>query len=399
MSPTAKRIPSSRLRELILRPSTGVRYVIHLLTVAAVAVGVAITAVTPAGATASLSHAPSFLGHLTTRTTVASTVPGNGDVNPYGVAIVPRSIGRLDRGSVLVSNFNNSSNAQGTGSTIVEVSPQHAVTLFAHIDAAHLPGVCPGGIGLTTALAVFRSGWVVVGSLPTADGSSATAKSGCLLVLDATGRVVETWSGPMINGPWDLAAVDDGGIGTLFVTNVLNGTVAAGGAVVDKGTVVRIQVDFDPGRLPRATSMTTIATGFPERTDPAALVVGPTGVAVGPGGVVYVADTAGNRLAMIPDGLHRMIPVGHGAQTLTAGGELNGPLGLALTPDGHLLSTNGGDGNIVETTPFGHQVATLSLDASGTPPGAGALFGLAVPPGPARIWFVDDADNTLNLES
>jgi hypothetical protein len=339
-----------------------------------------------------------FLGQLTTRTTVASTVPGNGDVNPYGVAIVPRSMGHLRLGSVLVSNFNDMTNAQGTGSTIVEVSPHGAVTLFAHIDAAHLPGACPGGIGLTTALAVFRSGWVVVGSLPTMAGDSTTAKAGCLLVLDSMGHVVETWSGPMINGPWDLAALDDGGTGTIFVTNVLNGTVAAGGAVVDKGTVVRLEVDFDLGHLPRVTSMTTIATGFPEHTDPAALVVGPTGVAVGPTGVVYVADTAGNRIAMIPNGVHRMLPLGHGAMTLTSGGALNGPLGLALATDGHLLSTNGGDGNVVETTPFGHQVAMLSLDASGNPPGAGALFGLAVPPGPARVWFVDDADNTLNLE-
>jgi hypothetical protein len=222
--------------------------------------------------------------------------------------------------------------------------------------------------------------------------------AGCLLVLDASGHVVETLTGPMINGPWDLAALDHGGTGTLFVTNVLNGTVAAGGATVDDGTVVRIQLDFDPGRLPLATSMVTIATGFPEHTDPAALVVGPTGVAVGAGGVVYVADTAGNRIAMIPNGVHRMLPFGNGGLTVTAGGALNGPLGLAMAPDGHLLSTNGGDGNLVETTPFGHQIAMLSLDSSGSPPGAGALFGLAVPPGPARIWFVDDADNTLNLQ-
>ena len=56
-------------------------------------------------------------------TTIGSTVPANGDVNPYGVAVVPHSRGRLHRGDVLVSNFNNKANLQGTGTTIVQVSP------------------------------------------------------------------------------------------------------------------------------------------------------------------------------------------------------------------------------------------------------------------------------------
>src|SRR5262249_38132295 len=54
-------------------------------------------------------------------TTVASTVPANGDINPYGVAVVPRSTGNLQQGHILVSNFNNSQNQQGTGSTIVDI--------------------------------------------------------------------------------------------------------------------------------------------------------------------------------------------------------------------------------------------------------------------------------------
>ena len=55
--------------------------------------------------------------------TVASTVPPNGDVNPYGVAIVPNTIGNLQAGNILVSNFNNSANLQGTGTTIVQITP------------------------------------------------------------------------------------------------------------------------------------------------------------------------------------------------------------------------------------------------------------------------------------
>jgi hypothetical protein len=76
---------------------------------------------------------------------------------------------------------------------------------------------------------------------------------------------------------------------------------------------------------------------------------------------------------------------------------LNGPLGLAIAPNGDVLTVNGGDGNIVETTPAGAQVAEMTLDSSGSPPGAGALFGLAVRPDLLGVYYVDDAANTLNL--
>lgn len=126
---------------------------------------------------------------------IASTVPANGDVNPYGIVVVPRSTGSLVEGNLLISNFNNSANLQGTGTTIVQISPRGTVSLFAQIDASKLPGPCPGGVGLTTALSVLRSGWVIVGSLPTTDGTSKTARAGCLLVLNNNGKVVETFYG------------------------------------------------------------------------------------------------------------------------------------------------------------------------------------------------------------
>ena len=72
-------------------------------------------------------------------------------------------------------------------------------------------------------------------------------------------------------------------------------------------------------------------------------------------------------------------------------------LGLAIAPGGAILTVNSGDGNLVVTTPGGRQVAHFLLDSSGSPPGAGALFGLAVVPGGKGIYFVDDATNTLNL--
>ncbi|MGC1129166.1 MAG: hypothetical protein WA875_06360, partial [Candidatus Acidiferrales bacterium] len=56
----------------------------------------------------------SILKHLKNISTVSSTVPTNGDVNPYGIARVQKTVGNLTRGHILISNFNNGSNAQGT---------------------------------------------------------------------------------------------------------------------------------------------------------------------------------------------------------------------------------------------------------------------------------------------
>ena len=108
-----------------------------------------------------------------------------------------------------MSNFNATSNLQGTGTTIVDIGPDGGMSLFAQINAATLPGSCPGGVGLTTALVVLRPGWVIVGSLPTTDGMPDTIGAGCLIVLNSTGTPVETFYGSLINGPWDMTLADD----------------------------------------------------------------------------------------------------------------------------------------------------------------------------------------------
>ena len=351
--------------------------------------------VAAATAPAQASAAKSFVGPFNNVATLASTVPSNGDVNPYGVAVVPNSVGSLTAGDVLVSNFNNSNNLQGTGSTIDEISPDGIVTVFATLDPTTLPGSCPGGVGLTTALVALRSGIVIVGSLPTSDGTSATMQAGCLIVIDSSGNPVETIFGAPINGPWDMTAFDGGSTATLFVTNVLNGTVAASPNVVDGGTVVRVGLSLVG--TPTVTSETVIGDAFPERTDPMALVVGPTGVGLSKG-TLYVADSAGNRVAGISKALTRTSP--SDGNTVTSRGAINDPLGLAIAPNGDILTTNGGNGNLVETRPNGKQVDVKMLDTipvTGLPNGNGTLFGLAVAPGGAGVYFVDDGFNTFNI--
>ncbi len=342
----------------------------------------------------------SYIGQFQDIKTLASTVPSNGDVNPYGVVVVPRTVGNLVQGNILVSNFNAKSNFQGTGTTIMQITPGGQVSQFAQIAASALTGPCPGGVGLTTALVVLQRGWVIVGSLPTSDGTSATAKAGCLIVLNSTGHVVETFSGSLINGPWDMTAFDQNAVAALFVTNVLNGTVAANGQVVHKGTIVRIVLNVpNQGQgMPSRISTTVIGSGFSERTDPAALVIGPTGVALGSNETLYVADSLNNRIAAIPHALDRNTTA-HTGNTVTSNGAINDPLGLTIAPNGDILTVNGNNGKIVETTPSGTQVANKFLDTSGSPKGAGALFGLAIIPGGKGVYFVDDATNTLNTLS
>ncbi len=347
----------------------------------------------PASATAS-----PFLSHFSTVSTIASAVPTSGaamgDQNPYGVAVVPRSVGDLVRGDVLVSNFNDATNAQGTGSSIMEIAPNGTAHVFAVVPP---PSPTPA-VGLTTALVVLRSGFVVVGSLPAPGGMSSAATGGALSILDSTGHVVETISGGDINGPWDMTAVDDIGTATLFVTNVLNGTVAADGKVVHDGTVVRIDLLMRPGRAPEVRSNRVIADGFAEQTSPSALVVGPTGVGLGDGGALFVADSLNNRIAAVPNALTRTVVLHGGGITITSGGKLDDPLGLTIAPNNDIITANGNDGRAVETTPSGHQVFAKTL----FDPGAGDLFGLAIAPDGSGLYFSNDAGsgpaaNSLDL--
>ena len=131
-----------------------------------------------------------------------STVPGNGDVNPYGVAFVPPGFptgGAINPGDILVSNFNNSSNLQGTGTTIVDVPPTQPVFQY-------FGGTAP--LGLSTALNVLTRGFVLVGNFPSTDGTCQHSSAGSILVIDKNGNLISSITSPMIQGPWDSALFD-----------------------------------------------------------------------------------------------------------------------------------------------------------------------------------------------
>ena len=350
------------------------------------------------------ASAQSFLEGLRRHPTLASTVTDNGDLNPYAVFVAPASSGKIQKGDVLIDNFNNVSNLQGTGGTIVDFNPsKRSTTLFAKLPQNLKQ--CPGGVGLTTAMAVLSSGWVIVGSTPSTDGTTATKGPGCLLVFSANGELATVWSGSHINGPWgNMAVIDNGSTATLFVS--MSGfdlpppselDPATGlPVVINKATVLRIKLAIPANGTPKVTSQTVIASGLAQRADKDVFLIGPTGLAL-IGGTLYVSDAIENRIVAIPDAATRGGSAGTG-KTVTKDGFLQRPLALAATADGHILACNGKNGQVVEFDPSsGKQLAAQWVDSNQaqSPPGNGDLFGLAMAPDGSGFYYVEDDTNML----
>jgi hypothetical protein len=342
-----------------------------------------------------------FLETIKHHSIVTSTVPANGDQNPYAIVIAPVSAGKIQKDDVLVDNFNDKNNLQGLGTTIVDYNPTtKKLTLFGTIPR-NLPQ-CPGGVGLTTAMTMLKSGWVIVGSLPSQDGTTKTKGQGCLVILDSQGNVAGVLAGPNINGPWgNMAVIDNGTTATLFVSNTGFdvGPPDDEPPVVNKATVLRIELSIPDGKPPTATSQTVIASGLGEQADKDVFIIGPTGLALGDGRVLYVSDALGNRIAAIPNAASRTDSAGAG-QTVTKDGFLKRPLAMTTAPNGHLIVTNGLNGKAVEIDPVsGTQLYARWIDANKaqSPPGSGDLFGIAMTPAGDGFYYVEDEVNMLVL--
>ena len=290
----------------------------------------AVLALVALGGGAHANSAKSFLNTLANQPSVSVSTtpaagPGAGDQNPYGVAVILDgfpSDGALKTGDIIVSNFNNANNLQGTGTTIMAVTPSgHISTFF-----AAPPSLAP--VGLTTALTALRSGLVIVGNTPTTNG-----------------------------------------------------------------TIEKILVG----------SLTQIASGFLHRSDPSALVVGPTGLLLSDASTLYVADTGNNRIQVLHGVRDTDEDLGSG-QTVVSGAPLQGPLALARSPIGTIVASNGdavGAGVqpnlVVEFDPSSRRfVATRQLDTGL----AGGIFGIAIArvSGEPSLIYADDNSVTLNVQ-
>jgi hypothetical protein len=196
-------------------------------------------------------------------------------------------------------------------------------------------------VRLTTALNILPGGYVVVGSLPTTNGKSATAKYGCLIVLNSEGKAVETIASKNIQGPWDSTAKSEGSKTMLFVSNALNGGAAKGVHTIDNSTVLRIELESGEGQTPKVLSETVIADGIPWIDSAEALVLGPTGLALASNGTLYVASTEDSKILAVSEAMTRTTPAAKGGTVLTEGGHLKEPLGMVLAPNGNIITSNG----------------------------------------------------------
>ena len=346
-----------------------------------------------------------FLANIHKHITLTSAVSETGDSNPYAIVVAPVSSGIIQAGDVLVDDFNNTSNLQGTGSSIVDNNPTtKKITLFAKVPQ-NLPQ-CPGGVGMTAAMTMLKSGWVIVGSTPSTDGSTRTKGAGGLLMFDSNGHLVDTWAGPNINGPWgNVATIDNGTTASIFISMAGFGVTGQEPrypktgypTVVNKATVLRLDLSIPDGKPPVITNQTVIADGFGERTDKDAFLIGPTGLALGADGTLYLSDAVGNQIVAIADAATRTTSVGVG-RTVTKDGLLARPLALVMLPNGHLLSCNATNGEVVEIDPAtGQQLYAQWIDAdqAQSPPGNGDLFGIALTPDGTAFYYVEDDMNTL----
>jgi len=325
----------------------------------------------------------SILGKLGTPH-ILSTVPSNGDVNPYGVAFVPAGFptgGSLEPGDILVSNYNNNQNLQGTGTTIVDFRNGSQSLFFQ----------APAGSGLSTGLFVLKAGFVLVGDMPTTDGTSATVKPGSLIAINSAGQVVWTLANKQeVDGPWDFTVYDQGSTATVFVSNVLNGTIERIVLGVSSKTGISVK------------SATEISSAYPHRGDPAALEVGPTGLAYDwSRDTLYVASADDNSIYAIPDATQVMQNGMKGFRIYTDNLHLHGALAMTLAPNGDLIcssndvvnSVAGQPSELVEFTRGGVFVAEYSVD-----PNLGGSFGLAFGTVNGHSTFAAVDDNTASLE-
>lgn len=347
-----------------------------------------------------------FLGTIHKHITLSTTITDNGDLNPYAVIVAPVTAGKIQKDDVLVDNFNNLSNLQGTGTTIIDYNPstKKAFTL------AKLPqdlSQCPGGVGLTTAMTMLKSGWIIVGSTPSKNGTTGTKGPGCLIVLNSNGQLATVWTGPNINDPWgNMAVIDHGSTATLFISMAgfdipgfqVRDPKTGYSVTVDKQKMLRFELSIPASGPPTITSQTVIADGISARADRDVFLIGPTGLALAQdGSTLYASDALNNQVIAIPNATTRTDSAGLG-RTVLKGGLLKRPLALIMTPQGHLLACNAVNGQVVEADPItGKQLYAQWVDANPaqSPPGNGDLFGLAIKPDGKGFYYVEDDVNML----
>ena len=301
-----------------------------------------------------------------------STSPSNGDLNPYGIAFVPAQVPVsgtqglntvFNPGDILVSNFNNNQNLQGTGTSIIRIQSTGLTSTFFQTPSSLAQMSGHPGTGLTNALVALKNGMVIVGSLPTTDGTFATVSAGSLLFIRRDGTlssqisyapnangatVAQTalgfvnnafFNADVIDGPWSMAVNDQGNEIQLFLSNVL------------KGTVVRFHITFDSDGNGVVFDQYPVylATNLNHENDANGFLLGPSGLTYDPLpssptlDTLFIASSKDQAVYMIQGAGWNSGPMAPQLLVLDTT-HLHGPLGVALAPNGNIYVANS-DGN------------------------------------------------------
>ncbi|HJU12007.1 MAG TPA: hypothetical protein VJ728_14075 [Candidatus Binataceae bacterium] len=314
-----------------------------------------------------------------------STVPSNGDQNPYGVLFVTGNPGgTLKPLDILVSNFNNKGNVMGTGTTIVDI--RNGVRLPTPFYTA------PNGLrGVDLALHQVGN-FIVVGNVPV---SGSTPGPGALTVVNSSGHIVQVITDPnhrFIDGPWGLAGNSSGASFTLYVSNLLNATVWR-----LNGTITSSGLDL--------ASATQIGGGYLKDIEFPNAANGPAGLAGNSNNsILYVASEIDNEIFAITNPAIRGTTTTRGTLVYSDRTHLHGPTGLRVLLNGDIITANDDGFNavatdpseLVEFTPSGHFVTQYSVD-----PSEGGAFGVNffTTGNDTRLAYVDDVTATLSVLS
>jgi hypothetical protein len=356
---------------------------------AALGAGVAVASVTAVSSAAAAYGAVATGGIGTAPDkTVASVIAPGGDRDPFGIAVVPLTMGKLTAGNLLVAEFGDRRGTAGAGTTILQVNPATGRTSVFFRGG---PVAGPVGVAINPA-----NDGVWVGDYGRA--ASGTAANDLLILpngkLKAVYTDATTHGVASLVGVWGQGVSASGGKISFYYGEAGNASTGTGG-----GDVVRL-TPHPKGPVngqPVNATYARIAAGQGEtpRGGNAATAAGPQGFAFGADGTLYETNDADNTLYAIPHAATAQLPVP--ARIVYRGHALQSPENVVIDPrNGDLLVVNANDNRLVVITSGGKLVATRDLAAHQP---AGALFGLAIgtnAAGDLVLYYTNSNTSTLH---
>ncbi len=332
----------------------------------------------------------SVLKMLTTQKTVSSTVdPLNGDVNPYGLVYVkskPFGKSILQKGDLVVCNFNDKANVQGTGTTVDYMSS--------------VPGSKP--TQLTQSSSLLGCASLVINSFDETFSADSGAKDA--IGDDSNGKIKQTLKSSLLVEPW----------GTAYVPSQTGYPPGDGLWVSDASTGKIVRINLGTGGKP---TFTPVISGFAVNHGKPGSILGPSGLQYNQkSDTLYVIDgvnntvvafhhaynqfNTANEVVVGSNGMTFTGPKAADAQLLYHGSPLSAPISSTLLANGNLVIGNTGNQKgkniLVEIASDGTMLAYKNVIKGN----AGALFGIAstgATDATTQIFFNNDNNNTVEV--